>query len=49
MAKGADYKIEDVVGRDFVEEYGGEVKLINYLEGKSTTNIIDKILNLNGT
>ena len=44
LAKGADYKkVEDVVGWDFVMEKGGDVVLYDYVEGKSTTNIIDKI------
>ncbi len=44
LVKGADWKIEDVVGRDIVEGRGGKVVTIQYLEGKSTTNIIKKIL-----
>ncbi len=44
LAKGADWKIEDVIGRDIVEARGGKVVTIEYLDGKSTTNIIKKIL-----
>jgi rfaE bifunctional protein nucleotidyltransferase chain/domain len=44
LVKGADWKIEDVVGRDVVEAHGGKVVTIEYLDGKSTTNIIKKIL-----
>lgn len=44
LVKGADWKIEDVVGRDIVEGRGGKVVTMQYLEGKSTTNIIKKIL-----
>lgn len=43
LAKGKDYRIEEVVGRDIVESYGGQVRLINILEGYSTTNIAKKI------
>ena len=39
LMKGGDYKIENVVGRDLVEE----VKIINFEEGHSTTNIIKKL------
>lgn len=44
LVKGADWKIENVIGRDIVEGRGGKVVTIEYLEGKSTTNIINKIL-----
>lgn len=44
LAKGADYKRkEDVVGWDVVSSYGGQVVLADYIEGKSTTNIVSKI------
>lgn len=44
LVKGADYKIEDIVGYDIVTSRGGEVKTIEYLEGYSTTSIEQKIL-----
>lgn len=44
LVKGADWKIENVVGRDIVEARGGRVVTIDYMEGRSTTNIIDRIL-----
>ncbi|MGO9482104.1 MAG: D-glycero-beta-D-manno-heptose 1-phosphate adenylyltransferase [Candidatus Kryptoniota bacterium] len=44
LVKGADWKIDDVVGKDIVEARGGEVVTIEYSNGKSTTNIINKIL-----
>lgn len=43
LVKGADYKEEEVVGADFVKSQGGEVVLIPFVEGKSTTNIINKM------
>ena len=43
LVKGDDYIIEKIVGADFVMSYGGEVKTIPLLEGKSTTNIISKM------
>ncbi len=39
LVKGADYKGKDVVGADLVEE----LKLIEFIDGKSTTNTIAKI------
>jgi len=44
LVKGADWKIEDVIGRDIVEKRGGKVVTIEYVDGKSTTNIIKRIL-----
>ena len=46
LAKGGDYSIEGVVGRDIVESYGGRVELVTFVEGKSTTNIIERVLEL---
>ena len=43
LVKGGDYKRENVVGADFVEAHGGELFLIPFVEGKSTTGIIKKI------
>ena len=39
LVKGGDYKIEDVVGREFAKE----TVLIDFVDGYSTTNIIKKI------
>lgn len=44
LVKGADYREEDVVGRDIVTSYGGRVVLIDIIEGQSTTNIVHKIV-----
>lgn len=43
LVKGADYSIEEIVGADFVSEFGGSVKTIQYLSGYSTTLIEQKI------
>lgn len=43
LVKGSDYKPEEVVGKDIVEARGGCLKLISFVEGKSTTNIIKKM------
>ncbi len=42
LVKGADYKIEDIVGGKEVVQNGGEVKTISFVEGYSTSNIIKK-------
>ena len=41
--KGGDYKKEDLPETKIVESYGGKVVILNFVEGKSTTNIINKI------
>ena len=43
IVKGGDYKVEDVVGKDIVEKYGGRVEICPYIDSRSTTNIIEKI------
>ncbi|MCX6148784.1 MAG: D-glycero-beta-D-manno-heptose 1-phosphate adenylyltransferase [Candidatus Kapabacteria bacterium] len=43
LVKGADYSIENIVGADFVQKNGGEVKTITFIEGKSTTSTIAKM------
>ena len=44
LAKGANYPVEGVVGREIVWEYGGEVRTVELTGGKSTTDIIQRIL-----
>lgn len=44
LVKGGDYKPEEVVGKEIVERNAGKVVLIPLVEGKSTTNIVEKIL-----
>ncbi len=43
LIKGSDYKIENIVGADFVISSGGEVKTIDLVEGFSTSSVIEKI------
>jgi len=43
LVKGADYKIEEIVGADFVRSYGGEVRCIKLLKGRSTTELLKRI------
>ena len=45
LVKGGDYNPDNVVGRDIVEARGGKLKLIEFVDGKSTTSIIKKIKN----
>lgn len=43
IAKGSDYTADQVVGGKEVESWGGEIALINLVEGRSTSNIIKKL------
>ncbi|MDZ7775026.1 MAG: D-glycero-beta-D-manno-heptose 1-phosphate adenylyltransferase [Bacteroidales bacterium] len=43
LVKGADYKKQDIVGYDIVDANGGAIVTIEYLEGFSTSSIIEKI------
>jgi len=43
LFKGGDWKEEEVAGADCVKKNGGEVKIIPYVSGFSTTNIINKM------
>ena len=44
LVKGADYKIEEIVGSDIVLGYGGKVVPVELVQGKSSTRIINSIL-----
>jgi D-beta-D-heptose 7-phosphate kinase/D-beta-D-heptose 1-phosphate adenosyltransferase len=44
LVKGGDWSIEKIIGRDVVEARGGRVVNVPYVEGASTTGIIEKIL-----
>lgn len=41
LVKGGDYKIEDIVGADFVTQNGGKVLTIPFVGGYSSTKIIN--------
>ncbi|MBT7543499.1 MAG: D-glycero-beta-D-manno-heptose 1-phosphate adenylyltransferase [Gammaproteobacteria bacterium] len=43
LIKGGDYKANEIVGSDFVKKNGGKIKIIPFIKGFSTTNIIKKI------
>jgi D-beta-D-heptose 7-phosphate kinase/D-beta-D-heptose 1-phosphate adenosyltransferase len=47
LAKGADYRPEEVIGRDLVESRGGSLVLLPLIEGKSTTAVIEHIIKHN--
>lgn len=47
ITKGADYSKSNVVGKKFIEKYGGRIELIPLESGFSTTQIVKKIKNIN--
>jgi D-beta-D-heptose 7-phosphate kinase/D-beta-D-heptose 1-phosphate adenosyltransferase len=49
LVKGADYIKERVVGWDIVEGYGGRVALAPLIDGRSTSSLIQRIIDANDT
>jgi D-beta-D-heptose 7-phosphate kinase/D-beta-D-heptose 1-phosphate adenosyltransferase len=46
LVKGADYRLDDVIGADLLQSYGGKVLLAELREGFSTTDMITRIRGL---
>jgi len=46
LVKGGDYKVEEIAGHKEVIANGGKVVIIPFVEGKSTTRIVNKIQNV---
>jgi D-beta-D-heptose 7-phosphate kinase / D-beta-D-heptose 1-phosphate adenosyltransferase len=46
LVKGANYLMENVVGREILESYGGKVFLVPVLGGYSTTNLTEKAVHI---
>ncbi len=44
LVKGEDWKDAGVVGKEFIESYGGKVVFAPFVEGVSTTNIVSRII-----
>ena len=44
LVKGGDYRPEDIAGGRCVTEHGGEVRILDFVEGHSTSDIIKNIL-----
>ena len=43
LVKGGNYKIDEIVGAESVIKNGGEVKVLDYFKGTSTSNLIKEI------
>jgi len=48
LVKGGDWAPEQIVGAQFVLSHGGEVRSLPFLEGVSTSNIIERIIEAYG-
>jgi D-beta-D-heptose 7-phosphate kinase/D-beta-D-heptose 1-phosphate adenosyltransferase len=44
LVKGADWGVDEIVGRSEVESWGGKVVSVPFLRGKSTTDIVERVL-----
>jgi rfaE bifunctional protein nucleotidyltransferase chain/domain len=44
LVKGGDWPVEKIIGRDIVEARGGRVVSVGYIEGASTTGIIETVV-----
>ena len=48
LVKGGDYDLSTIVGADLIISNGGKVQALPFVDGFSTTNIIENILNGQG-
>ncbi len=46
LVKGGDWPVEKIVGADFVQARGGEVRSLPYLPGHSTSEILERVKRL---
>lgn len=44
LVKGADYALHEIVGRDEVESWGGEVRTVELVQGASSTDVVRRIV-----
>lgn len=47
LVKGKDYKISDIAGADYMLRENKKIELVDIIEQKSTTDIIDRINKIN--
>jgi D-beta-D-heptose 7-phosphate kinase/D-beta-D-heptose 1-phosphate adenosyltransferase len=43
LVKGGDYSVEQVVGAHIVSTYGGEIRVLKFVEDCSTSALVEKI------
>jgi len=44
LVKGGDWSVDKIVGKEIVEQHGGTVLPLPFVEGRSTTGIVERIL-----
>jgi D-beta-D-heptose 7-phosphate kinase/D-beta-D-heptose 1-phosphate adenosyltransferase len=44
LVKGSDWDVSKVVGKDVVEANGGKVLTLDFVEGRSTTGVVEKVI-----
>ncbi len=44
LVKGADYKVSEIVGAKFVKSYGGKVRRVRLSVGRSSSDLIKKLM-----
>jgi D-beta-D-heptose 7-phosphate kinase/D-beta-D-heptose 1-phosphate adenosyltransferase len=49
LVKGGDYRVDEVVGRDIVQQSGGRVEIVPIVDKISTSDLIRSILQQNGS
>ncbi len=43
LVKGGNYRVDQVVGREIVEAYGGQVCVVGHVPGTSTSELVTRI------
>jgi D-beta-D-heptose 7-phosphate kinase/D-beta-D-heptose 1-phosphate adenosyltransferase len=43
LVKGADYRLADIVGADFVKSIGGQVRRVRLTPGRSTSCLVSRL------
>jgi rfaE bifunctional protein nucleotidyltransferase chain/domain len=46
LVKGGDWGLEEIIGREEVEAAGGTVRSLPYIEGSSTSEIIERVIKI---
>lgn len=46
LVKGADWSVDKIIGADVVQANGGDVKTIKFVENNSSSNIIERIIDV---
>ncbi len=46
LIKGGDWPEDQVVGRNEIKQWGGHVTIVPEVKGKSTTNIVDRVISV---